>query len=239
MKTDAEVQQYLQYLWKNPAERLRRHLTLRNKYTVSLTDNAPDTVSWATQRIASKINPREKLLDAGCGPGYYLQTLAEKLPHLEMIGLDIAIEALSKAQQVATGLLVRGSVLNLPFAADMYGAVMANRMLNLTGNISRALCEIYRVLINNGQLFIVTAELDLPSILQATHTQALLETGFPPKFTRRSSDPAQRLGRENSTDWLLDTGFKEIQLEDYSREIVLDKLGETLELYATGLIFHR
>jgi ubiquinone/menaquinone biosynthesis C-methylase UbiE len=239
MKTDAEVLRYLQYLWHNPTERHLRHLALRNKYTVSLTDNAPDTVSWAVQRIAPHLNQHERLLDAGCGPGYYLQVLENKITGLPMIGIDIAIEALSKAQKVTQVPLVQGSILNLPFGNGIFDVAMANRMLNQTGNIGRALCEIYRVLTDRGKLFIVTAELDAPSLLQATHTEALLEVGFPPKFTRRSSLLDQRLGRENSTEWLLDTGYRNIQLEDYRREVILDKPEEALELYATGLIFHR
>ncbi|NWJ47944.1 MAG: class I SAM-dependent methyltransferase [Chloroflexi bacterium] len=244
MNNSIEISQYLKQLWANPEARQKRHLDLRTARTISLTDNYPDTASWAAANIATQLQESTNfkangcLLDVGCGSGLYLNLLDGSYKFA--VGMDKSPAALAqfpgnseKAQPL------RGDILNLPFAPETFGAAMANRMLNLTGAIQRALNEIRRVLVTQGLLFIVTAEREEGATLRKAHEAALIESGFPERFYTRSSPPDQRLGRENGERWLREAGFEVRQILDYERVIAPLSLAEALELYATGLLFQR
>lgn len=47
--------------------------------------------------IIQQANAEIKLLDAGCGEGYYLRQLAQQLPTAELLGLDISKDAIISA----------------------------------------------------------------------------------------------------------------------------------------------
>ncbi|MEI7554068.1 class I SAM-dependent methyltransferase [Candidatus Chlorohelix sp.] len=242
MNNSIEISRYLKQLWTNPEARQKRCLEIRAARTIFLTNNYPDTASWAAANIASQLQDsatfkaKGRLLDVGCGSGLYLNLLESSYKFA--VGLDKSPAALAQfPRKIEKAQPLRGDARNLPFAPEVFGAALANRMLNLTRAIHRALSEIRRALAVQGLLFIVTAEREANATLRKAHDESLVACGFPKRFYARSSPPEQRLGRENGERWLREAGFEVRQVVDYERIIAPLTLAEGLELYATGLLF--
>ncbi len=54
------------------------------------------TLEWLTRRNVLPLGAR--ILDAGCGDGFLLRSLSERIPAAEMIGVDISKEMISRAR---------------------------------------------------------------------------------------------------------------------------------------------
>ncbi len=249
-----EILEILRFYSANPGERQQHHLQIRDSHTVALTDNAPDTTSWAANRITTTLKNNQtfdrRLLDVGCGPGNYLSHFANNMTNVDMsgwlkaaVGLDRSGAAVAEAHKklscYAIFSLLQGDALNLPFANASFGAAMANRMLNQTGNIQRALSEIRRVLEPGGLLFVVTADSQNVPVLRAIHETALEKLEFPNRLYSHTTSPDQRLNRENGPEWLKAAGFSQVNWEEYWRVMVFHDLESALEHYISGLIFQK
>lgn len=240
---DRQLEGYLREIWHDTEGSQQRHLTLREAHTIVLTDNAPGTFEWAAPRIAAHLKGQEQILDIGCGGGQYLAFLLSQHDLITLgIGLDrhtrLNDEVRPRLENNRGWGLVQGNALELPFPASSFTAAMANRMLNQTGDIARALAEAARVLKPGGAFFIVTADSARRSTLREIHETAQQNLGFPAYLYHGTTSSGQRLNLENSTTWL-SVNFEEINLERYERVMVFRQLPEVLEYYATGLLFHR
>jgi ubiquinone/menaquinone biosynthesis C-methylase UbiE len=105
--------------------------------------------------------PRGTLADIGCGPGYLLQLIANELPELRLVGVEISEEMIHKAADnfSACGLdrkakFKRGDVENLPFNDDSLDFIVSTLSLHHWPQPKRAFLEIYRVLKPNGQFLL-------------------------------------------------------------------------------------
>ncbi len=240
----------LAYLWANPAERQLRHLELRQRHTTFLTDRAESTEVWAVARILAHLQQsadyweQPGLLDAGCGPGRYLELMLDptSLTIGRLVGLDRSRAALETAQsrlgQRAEVSFVQGNLRQLPFAQVSFGAIMCNRMLNQTGAIGEALAQAATVLRPGGFIFIVTADSLESSPLTSSHETALQKLGFPAPFYWHSTRSDQRFHLQNGVEWLA-PHFGDISSELYERHLTFDDPAELGEYYATGLLFWR
>lgn len=240
---DSELEEYLTGVWHDTEGSHQRHLALRDEHTVALTDNAPGTFEWAAPKIARYLKDEERVLDIGCGGGQYLTFLLSHPGLISLgVGLDrhdrLADEVWPRLENYSQAALVRGNALDLPFDDNSFTAAMANRMLNQTRNIARALAEASRVLKPEGLLFIVTADSEHRSLLREIHEANQQALSFPSAFYSSSTPPDQRLNLENGPDWL-SAHFEEIRLERYERVMIFTRLPEILDYYATGLLFHR
>ncbi|MBN9388889.1 MAG: class I SAM-dependent methyltransferase [Chloroflexi bacterium] len=240
----------LDRLWRNPAERQSRHLASRDAATTFLTAGAASTEDFALPRIAAVLQSsavfrtRPFLLDAGCGPGYYLAALLEN-PALSLhlaVGLDRNRAALQKAQDRLRhrpgGSLVQGDILRLPFGPATFGAAMCNRMLNQTGDIAKSLAAVAAALVQDGLLFIVTADTDEVSPLREAHERIQAELGFPARIYGHTTRPDQRFNLANGPEWLA-LAFKEWQVELYERRLRFEDPAQLGEYYASGLLFQK
>ena len=240
----------LNRLWRYPAERQDRHLALRDSATTFLTGGAASTEDFALPRIAAVLRDsaafqaRPFLLDAGCGPGYYLVSLLENQSlslHLA-VGLDRNEKALQKAREGLRNhrgaVLVQGDIRRLPFRPAAFGAAMCNRMLNQTGDIAGSLREVAVALVKDGLLFIVTADTGETSPLREAHERIQAELGFPPRIYTHTTRPDQRFSLSNGPDWL-GAAFKEWQVEHYERRLRFDEPAKLGAYYASGLLFQK
>lgn len=240
---DSALQNYLREIWYDPDGSQQRHLALREQHTVSLTDNAPGTLEWAAPCIAAHLKQAERALDIGCGGAQYLEFLLARPDLLQFgVGLDrhlrVSDQTRQRLQTGGRGALVQGDALALPFPDRSFTAAMANRMLNQTGDIARALSEAARVLKSGGLFFVVTADSEQGALLRQIHRAAQEQCGFPPALYRSRTRPGQRLNLQNGPRWLSPL-FKDIQLERYERVLVFEQLADLMEYYATGLLFHQ
>ncbi len=94
-----------------------------------------------------------RILDAGCGTGGDALCLQR---YGEVVGLDLATEALCLARERIPGQLVRGSVMSLPFADRSFDLVTSFDVLYHRAVIDeqQALAEVHRVLRPDGRLLI-------------------------------------------------------------------------------------
>jgi ubiquinone/menaquinone biosynthesis C-methylase UbiE len=107
----------------------------------------------------------DKVLDAGCGDGFFTALLAERLPTGQAIGLDRSaayLEAASArlAPQVAAGRvrLVEGDVRRLPFNDGALDAVWSTHCMESYDDIPAVLAEFRRVLRPSGALAVLETD---------------------------------------------------------------------------------
>jgi ubiquinone/menaquinone biosynthesis C-methylase UbiE len=103
----------------------------------------------------SNLDPRGKLIDIGCGSGNIIIQIAEKLPHLELIGIDISAEILKRAAMRANEKNIEiefkeGSVEKLPFSDEFADFIISTFSLHHWSNPQNAFQEIHRVLKQDG-----------------------------------------------------------------------------------------
>src|SRR2546423_9730071 len=109
---------------------------------------------------SAKARAGEKLIELGCGPGFYSCKLAARFPELSVIGVDRSPSQLSWARQKRTALgldncrFQSDNVLELSHADDSFDELIASRLFTVLPNRRRAVAEMYRVLRPGGRCFI-------------------------------------------------------------------------------------
>lgn len=149
-----------------------------NGATAPSTDSLFERVAWVyalcrerlfrddTDRIVSALWPEERpelgarVIELGCGPGFYSRKLAQRYPNIDVTGVDRSERQLSWARQRVKASSVRNcsfqrvNVLSLPFADGSFDALIASRMFTILPERKRAVDEMFRVLKTGGRCFI-------------------------------------------------------------------------------------
>ncbi|MEP6811216.1 MAG: class I SAM-dependent methyltransferase, partial [Chthoniobacterales bacterium] len=119
-----------------------------------------------TERIAQEIWRERKpvtgtrLIELGCGPGFYSCQLAERFPELTVLGVDCAERQLEGARQKARerGLMnckfAVEDVLALSHEDQSFDALIAARLFTVLPDQEHAVSEMYRVLRPGGRCFV-------------------------------------------------------------------------------------
>lgn len=104
----------------------------------------------------------ERILDCGCGMGFYLRTLST-LYKASYTGLDGSAETLDFARRALAGRgipLVRGDVLRLPYADGSFDKVLLSEVLEHLTDDRQGLAELHRVLRPGGILALTVPHRD-------------------------------------------------------------------------------
>lgn len=119
-----------------------------------------------TQEIVRSLFPLERpqtgtrLLELGCGPGFYACRLSEELPHLTTTGIDLSDKLIKRAQTRARGLRLsncdfrHGDAHALPYKENSIDAVVVSRLFLIVPDKEGIIREIFRVLRPHGRCFI-------------------------------------------------------------------------------------
>jgi arsenite methyltransferase len=119
-----------------------------------------------TEQIAATLWPGgappagHRLLEIGCGPGFYSCRLAARFAHLQVLGLDRAERQLRRARAHATARqltncrFAAGDAHAVAWPARTFDAVIASRLFTILPTPERALAEMHRVLRPGGRCFI-------------------------------------------------------------------------------------
>ncbi len=103
---------------------------------------------------ALDIAPDARVLEIGCGPGYFSPTLAAAVPNGTLVVADLQSEMLCLARERVSGLLnarcVQLDASRLPFADATFDAVLVVLMLGEVPDRELALAECRRVLQLDG-----------------------------------------------------------------------------------------
>ena len=102
-------------------------------------------------------------LEIGCGPGYYLAPLAQRLPKTRFYGVDITDAMLASAkdkmhQQALTNCSVaKGDAHYLPFVDHAFNFVLMSQVLHYFENLPMVIAEVYRVTKAEARVLVVTS----------------------------------------------------------------------------------
>ncbi|MBN1485834.1 MAG: class I SAM-dependent methyltransferase [Chloroflexia bacterium] len=107
--------------------------------------------------------PHDRILDGGCGRGFYLNFL-QRLGAEQLYGLDLDETVLDKARRNLPPSihLLRGSATELPFPEAFFDKVILSEVLEHLPDDRAGLQEAYRVLRGGGVLAITVPHADYP-----------------------------------------------------------------------------
>lgn len=113
---------------------------------------------------AEKSKPA-KILDAGCGRGFYLKSLSfYKFPK-EIHGIDIEEKYLKIARGICNNkrvIIKKTDVYSLPYPNDYFDLIICSELLEHLKDDLKALIELHRVLKKNGTLIITVPNYNFP-----------------------------------------------------------------------------
>lgn len=99
-----------------------------------------------------------RLVELGCGPGFYARKLASLFPELEVRGLDRSGRQLAYAQEHAAGIkncrFEVGDVLGVTRPSGSFDYIVASRLFTVLRDPDQAVAEMFRILDKGGRCFI-------------------------------------------------------------------------------------
>jgi SAM-dependent methyltransferase len=113
---------------------------------------------------ALDLQPTDRVLDAGCGRGFFMKYVTELTP-CRLVGVDLELEHLdiALAQNRARGASVARSYIDpLPFPSGTFDKVIFSEVLEHLPDDWGGLCEIKRVLKPGGLLFLTVPNHNYP-----------------------------------------------------------------------------
>src|SRR3989475_6932001 len=111
---------------------------------------------WQTQTPADGT----RVIELGCGPGFYSRKLARRFPQIAVTGVDRSESQLRSARQRAATQNVnncafeRVNALALPSGDASFDILIASRIFTVLPDHNRAVAEMFRVLKRGGRGFI-------------------------------------------------------------------------------------
>jgi arsenite methyltransferase len=108
---------------------------------------------------AIAVQPGESVLDVGCGPGFYVAELAERVgPKGRVAGVDMSRPMLALAQERVRDLanieLSEAPATELPFEDQSFDAAISVQVLEYVEDVGAAVGELHRVLRPGGRVVV-------------------------------------------------------------------------------------
>jgi arsenite methyltransferase len=119
-----------------------------------------------TERIISALWQNQtppcgiKVVELGCGPGFYSRKLAQRFPQIAVTGMDRSESQVRSArgraatQNVSNCVFERVNALALPSEEAAFDVLIASRIFTVLPDQHRAVAEMFRVLKAGGRCFI-------------------------------------------------------------------------------------
>jgi len=175
--------------------------------------------------------PGTRLLELGCGPGFYACRLSEELPNLQTTGIDLSHKLIARAKSRARSLHLpnckfeHADAHQLPFETDSIDAIVVSRLFLIVPDKEGVIGEIFRVLKPEGRCFIAepTSGFRTRFPLAAMWLLSRLTTSPAGKYREpRQADVMSRLGFERlirTRPW----GSMELRYDEWYQYAVCQK----------------
>ena len=104
--------------------------------------------------------PGTRLLELGCGPGYYACRISEELPTVQTTGVDLSHALIERAtsrarsRQLSNCSFQHADAHSLPYASGSIDAIVVSRLFLIVPEKEGIIREIFRVLRPEGRCFI-------------------------------------------------------------------------------------
>jgi len=99
-----------------------------------------------------KIKGKEKVLDVGCGRGFYLKLLSQRRTRTEIIGLDVRRSYLTRAKERGNRAhVIQADAASLPFRSKSVDQILASEILEHVEADEKVIAEIHRTLRPKGK----------------------------------------------------------------------------------------
>lgn len=171
-----------------------------------------DARAWAAKHLFGPLAGKSRILEVGCGPGHFVEALAEHFPKSEILGVDASASRIMEAQKrcssFANVTLQVGNARDLDLPDGSVDAVFTRFLLEYLMDAAVAVEELRRVCAPGG--VVILQDLDgqllwnwpeedeLSSALDLVMT-GLKKTGFDPFVGRKLFSFAQAAQLENIT----------------------------------------
>jgi SAM-dependent methyltransferase len=137
-----------------------------------------DVMGQVVEALFRKLDGSDGILEVGVGTGRFAVPLSKL--GLNVLGIDLAVEMMAKAQAKGFDQLVRASATELPFRDHGFDAVLMIHVLHLIPDWRKALAEAGRVA--RGSLFTVATERERYHEPRAIYEKRLEELGYGKAF---------------------------------------------------------
>lgn len=129
----------------------------------------------------------KSILDLGCGRGFYLSTLNQLNPRLELTGVDINQKYLKQAAELVRSnkiKLIRADATQLPFKNNQFDQIIASEILEHLKEDQMAIKGIYRVLKPGGKAIFTVPSQNYPFLWDPLNwlLEHLFKTHIPAKI---------------------------------------------------------
>jgi ubiquinone/menaquinone biosynthesis C-methylase UbiE len=105
------------------------------------------------------LSPRDRILDAGCGEGWFARRLAPLVPEGLVVGLDADSNAIHAARSQSAAIenliYIWGEAENIPWQEGFFSRVICADSLPYFADPQRALAELHRVLSPGASLWVL------------------------------------------------------------------------------------
>jgi ubiquinone/menaquinone biosynthesis C-methylase UbiE len=109
-----------------------------------------------------------RVLECGCGGGYFFKRLKKKKRNMSYYGIDISEEQIKRAKEVNPKYEDRFQVAswdNIPFEDNYFDTILFLETVGYAENVDRMIEECYRVLKPGGTLFVKHPGSTLPGVM--------------------------------------------------------------------------
>ena len=142
-------------VWRYPRERLAR--MLHNEADMSFPRRADAVYDFL------RIGAGDRVLDMGCGRGFYLKFTRELYPEADVIGVELDRPLLERARAEVPGVrTLSADVRRLPFPDGAFDRVIFSEVIEHVADDAAALAELLRVTAPGGVLALTTPNAGYP-----------------------------------------------------------------------------